>query len=147
MPPTTYKSSTSVSVSAISPQSSSDLDTEQGEIIDKTIKQVVQTVNQTLLKTTTGIPTSNLNLSNTSHDKTPDRQSVPTLNQSDIHKHMTTPPNHTYRPDPSENSLTHPATNLEQAKQIIMDIDAPLHSPTLLHQIFIQIRPQMFVPI
>ena len=49
-------------VSTISPQSSSDLDADQGEIIDEMIKQVLQTVNQTLLKTTTGSPTSNFRL-------------------------------------------------------------------------------------
>ena len=50
---------TSASVSSISPQSNSDLDTDQSKIIDETIKQVVQSVNQMLLKTTTGNPTSN----------------------------------------------------------------------------------------
>ena len=43
-----------------------------------------------LLKTTTGSLTSNLESSDTSHDNTPDRQSVPTLNTSDIHKHTAT---------------------------------------------------------
>ena len=96
---------------------------DQGEIIDEMIKQVVQTVNQTLLKTTTGSPSSNLDLSDTSHDNTPDRQSVPTLNTTEIHKHTATSPKHTYIPDSSENSLTHPVTNFEQTKQIMMDTD------------------------
>ena len=99
------------------------------------MKQVGKTVNQTLLKTTTGSSTSNLNLSNTSHDNTPDKQSVPTLNQSDIHKHTTTLQNHSYRPDSSDNSLTLPITNFEQTKQIIMDIDALSHLPTLHNRI------------
>ena len=52
--------STPVMVSSILPQSSSDLDTDEGENIDKTIKQVAQTVNQMLLKTNAGNPTGNL---------------------------------------------------------------------------------------
>ena len=120
--------------STILPQSSSDLDTDQGGIIDEMIKQVVQTVNQTLLKTTTGSPTSNLDSSNTSHHNTPGRKSVPTLNTSDVHKH-TISPKHTYRPDSSENSLTHPVTNFEQTKQIIIEVYALSHLPTLHNKI------------
>ena len=99
------------------------------------MKQVVQTDNQMLVKTTTGNPTSNLNVSNTSCDKTPDRHSVPTLNPSNIHKHTTTSLDHTYRPDSLENSLKHPTTNFEQTKQIIMDIDTLSHSPTIHYRI------------
>ena len=57
-------------------QSSSDLDTDQGQIIDEMLKQVALTVNKMLLKTTMGSPTSNLDLSNTPQDNTSDRQSV-----------------------------------------------------------------------
>ena len=87
--------STPASVSSISPQSTSDLDMDQGEIIEETIIQVVQSVNQTLLKTTTGNPSNNLTSSDSSHDGTPGRQSVPTLNQSDIHTQTKAPPTHT----------------------------------------------------
>ena len=52
--------STPVLLSSISPKSSSDLDTDQDDIIDETIKQVAQSVNQMLLKKSTGNPTSNL---------------------------------------------------------------------------------------
>ena len=65
--------STPTSVSSNSPQSSSDLDTDQDEMIDETIKQVAQSVNQMLLKTTTGNPTSNLTPSDSSQNRTPDR--------------------------------------------------------------------------
>ena len=51
--------STPALVTTILPQSSSDLDTDQGEIIDETLKQVAQTVNQMLLMTNTGSPASN----------------------------------------------------------------------------------------
>ena len=71
-PPPPINQSTPASVNTLLPQSSSDLGTDQVEIIDDTIKQDVQTVNQTLLQITTGSPTSNLNLSNTSHHKTPE---------------------------------------------------------------------------
>ena len=52
--------STPALVSSILPQSSSDLDTDQGDIIDEILKQVAQSVNQMLLKTSTGNPTSSL---------------------------------------------------------------------------------------
>ena len=74
----------------ILPQSSSDLDTGQGKIIDETLKQVTHTVKQMLIKTTRGSPARYLNSSDTPHDNTSDRQSAPTLNTSDIHKYTTT---------------------------------------------------------
>ena len=81
--PPPINQSTAALVSSVSPQSISDLDTDQGEIIDETIKQVAQSVNQMLLKTTTGNSTSNL--SDPSQDRTLDRQSIPALNPGDIH--------------------------------------------------------------
>ena len=45
-----------------------------------------------LLKTTADSPASNSDSSDTPHDNTSDRQSAPTLNTSDIHKHITTLP-------------------------------------------------------
>ena len=48
------------SISSISPQSSSDLDTDQDDIIGETIKQVAQSVNQMLLMTNTGNSISTL---------------------------------------------------------------------------------------
>ena len=47
--PQPINQSTPVLVSSISPQSSSDLDTDQSDIIDNTIKQVARSVNQMLL--------------------------------------------------------------------------------------------------
>ena len=58
--PPPINQSTPASVSSILPQSSSELDTDQGDIIDKIIKQVAQSVNQTLLKTSTGNHISSL---------------------------------------------------------------------------------------
>ena len=134
MSSTTYKSKYS-SVSSILPQSSSDLDTDQGEIIDEAIKQVTHSVNQMLLKTSTGNSTINLTLSDSSQDRTLDRQSIPALNPSDIHEQAKTQTTHTYRPVAPENSIIHTVTNFEQNKQIIMDIDALSHSPTLCNKI------------
>ena len=105
--PTPIKQSTTVPVSSILPHSSSDLDTEQGEFIDETMKQVAQSVNQMLLKATTGNPTSNLTLSYSSQDKIPDRQSIPVLNTSDVHTQMKIHPTHTYRLVSPENIITH----------------------------------------
>ena len=52
--------STPASLSTILPQSSSDLDTDKGEIINEMLKQVVQAFNQMLCKTTTGNPASQM---------------------------------------------------------------------------------------
>ena len=117
--PPPINQSTPASVSTISPQFSSYLDTDQGEIIDETLKQFLQTVNQILLKTTTGNPASNLDSSGTPHDKTSDRESASTLNTNNIHKQTTTSPKNTYRPDSSEHILT----DQYKTKQIITDID------------------------
>ena len=113
-------------VSSISSQSSSDLDTDQGDIIDKTIKQVAQSVSQKLLKTSTGNPTSNLTKNNLPHDRIPNRQSILDPNPSDVHTQTKTEPTHTYRPASPKNSVTHPVTIFKQAKQIIMNIDHTL---------------------
>ena len=80
-----------MSVSFILPWSSSDLDTDHGAIIDETIKQVAWSINVMLLKTTTGNPTNNVPLSDDLRNRTPDRQSVPTLNQHDVHRQTKTP--------------------------------------------------------
>ena len=58
--PTPINQSTPALVSSVSPQSSSHLATDQDDIIDETIRQIAQSVNQMLLKTSTGNHTSNL---------------------------------------------------------------------------------------
>ena len=58
--PAPIHQSTPASVNSISPQSTSDLDTDQGDIKDETIKQAAQSINQTLLKTSTSNPISSL---------------------------------------------------------------------------------------
>ena len=103
-------------------QCSVDLDTDQGEIIDEMLKQAVQTVNQTLLKITTGSPASNLDSRDTPHDNTSDRQSAPTLTTSDIHKHTITSPK-TLTDQTHLNACSHTLSKILR-KQIIMEIDA-----------------------
>ena len=71
--PPPINQSTPMSVSSILPKSSSDLDTDQGDITDETIKQVAQSVNQMLLKTSTDNPTSNLTQNDPQHDRIPNR--------------------------------------------------------------------------
>ena len=44
-------------------------------------------------------------------------------------------PSHTQCPTSTINSITHPHTSFEQAKQIIMNIDALLHSSTVQNKI------------
>ena len=66
--PPPVSQSTLALVSSILSQTSSDLDTDQGDIIDETIKQVAQTVNQMLLKSSTGKPTSPLTQNDPPHD-------------------------------------------------------------------------------
>ena len=133
MPPNTYKSKYS-SVSSILPQSSSDLGTDQGDIIDEAIKQVALLVNQMLLKTSTGNPTSNLTQNDLPHNKIQNSQfstqTQVTFIQKQTHNH--------FRPTDQphlKTVITHPVTNFEQAKQIIMNIDALSHSPTPHHKI------------
>ena len=70
-------------VSAVSPQSSSDLNTDQGKAVDETIGKVVELFNQTLLMTIGGIHNSNIGSKNDSHDKIVDRQPASTLNTND----------------------------------------------------------------
>ena len=57
--PLLISQSTAALVSTVLPPSSSDLDTDQGKIIDEILKQTTQTFNQMLLKTTIGKPISN----------------------------------------------------------------------------------------
>ena len=58
--PPPIRQSTPASISSISTQSSSDLDTDHGDMIDKTIKHVTHTTYQALLT---------LNISNTTSNK------------------------------------------------------------------------------
>ena len=80
--------STPALVSSISPQSSSDLDTDQGDLMEETIKQVAQSLHQMLLKISTGNPISSLTQNDPPHTTKIQtcRQSV-TL-PSDIHSQI-----------------------------------------------------------
>ena len=130
--PPPINQSTSVSGSSILPESSSDLDTDQGVIIHETIKQVAQSVNQTILKTSTSNPISNLTQNHPPHDRVTNRQSSHDPKPSDGHTQTNTQPIQTYRAVSPKNSITHPDTNFDQAKQIITDIDTLSHFLTLI---------------
>ena len=88
--PPPINQSTPALFSSISPQSSSDLDTDQGDMIEETIKQVTWSVNQTLLKTSTGNPTSNLTKNNPQYDRIANRQSILYPHPSDVHTQTNT---------------------------------------------------------
>ena len=120
MPPTT-----------ILPQSISDLDMDQGDIIDETIKEVAQSVNQTLLKTSTGNSISTLTQTDLPHDDNA------TIIQSshDSYPSANTQPSHTQWPVSPKKNIMHLDTSFEQAKHIIMKIDVLSHSPTLPNKI------------
>ena len=135
LPSINCKSKYSSIISSSLPQSISDLDTDKSDITDETIKQVTQSVNQMLLKTSIGNSTCNITPSSSPHDRTPDRQSIPNLNPNDIHTQTNTQPTHTYKAASPKNNITHPVTIFEQTEQIIMDIHVSLHSSTL-HKIF-----------
>ena len=132
--PPSINQSTAASVSSISPQPSSDLDTDQGDIIDETIKQVAQSVNQTLLKTSTDNPVSSLTQNGPRNNVT-NKQTICDSNPSDIHSQTNTQPIHTHQPVSPKNNITHQNTSFKQAKQIITNIDALLHLPTLQNNI------------
>ena len=83
--PLPINQSTPASVSSILPQSSSDLDTDQGDIIDETIKQVAQSINQTMLKTSRSNPISNLNQNYPPHDNIANRQMVHDSSPNYVH--------------------------------------------------------------
>ena len=136
--PPPMNQSTPALVSSILPQSSSDWDTDQGDIKDEAIKQVAQSVYQMLLKTSTGNSTSNITPSDFPHDMTLDRQSIPNLSPNDIHTQMNAQPTHIYRAAASKDNVTHQIPL--NTKQIVMDIDALSHSPTLHDKILQELK-------
>ena len=103
--PPPVNQSTPALVISISPQSSLNLETDQGDIIDETIKQVAQSVNQMLLKTSTGNPIRALTPNNLPHDNVTNMQTICDSNPSDIHSNTNTQPIHTHQPVTPKNSV------------------------------------------
>ena len=66
--------STPAPVTKISPKSSSDLDTDQGEAVDETLRTAVPMFNQTLLTTIGRTPNGNIGSNNDFHEKIIDHQ-------------------------------------------------------------------------
>ena len=106
--PLPINQSTPALVSSILSQSSSDIDTDKGDIIGETIKQVAQLVNQTLLKTSTGNHTSNLTQNNSPQDRIANRQAILNPDPSDIHTQTNTQEIQMHRPVSPKNGITHP---------------------------------------
>ena len=122
-----------MSVSTILPQSGSDLDTDQGEIIDEKLKQVAQTVNQMLLKTIQ-VALTVIWIPLTPHTTILQTQSVPTLKQVTFINTQLYHQKNAHRPDSSENMPTHSLTNFEKTKQITVDIDSLSRLPSYIRQ-------------
>ena len=97
--PPPISQSTPASVNTISPKSSSNLDKDQGEAINETLRKVVQTFNQIMLMTTAGKPTSNLDSKYVPHDNILDREPASMLNTNDIQKQTIPPQKDSYKLD------------------------------------------------
>ena len=68
------------SIRSISPQSSSELDTNHHDIIDETIKHVTQTLNQTFMTSNPCNTNTNKDLINTPHDNISNLQPTQDVN-------------------------------------------------------------------
>ena len=76
--------STPASITSISPQSSSDPDTDHGDMIDDTIKHVTPTINQTLMTSNVSNTCTN-KTSNDPYDNTPELHPSQDVNLHTIH--------------------------------------------------------------
>ena len=85
-----------MSISSISPQSSSELNTDHGDMIDETIKQFTQTLNQTLMASNQHSTNTNKDPINTPHDNTSDIQptidakphTTPNITKTDLNQNI-----------------------------------------------------------
>ena len=126
--PPPISQSTPALITAISPKSSSNLYTYQGEAVDETLRKVVQTSNQTLLMTTGGKSNGNIGSNNDPYDKILDRQPASTLNTNDKQGLSIPPQKDSYHADPIHLIGINLIINFKGTKQVIMGIDA-LHIP------------------
>ena len=92
-------------------------------------------MNQTLLALNAGVSTTNIASNNPPYNKTSDLQPTQDVNPNAIHTQTNTKSTHLYRAWSTKDNIMHPVAAFEQTKQIIMDIDALLHSPALCNQI------------
>ena len=113
-------------VTAISPKSSSNLDTDQGEAVDETHRKVVQTFNQTLLMTTGCTLNSNIGSNNDPHDNIVDRQPASTLNKMTIKEN--------YHPHKDQIGIDQ-IINFKRTKEVITCIEALSNTPELHNKI------------
>ena len=90
---------------------------------------------KTLLMTTVGTHNSNTDSNNDPRDRILDRQAASTVNTNDIQKQIIPPQKDCYEVNLTNHGKTNPITNFERAKQIIMVIDALMHSSELYNKI------------
>ena len=102
--------------------------------LDEIIKQVAQSVNQTLLTTNVGSSTINI-APNEHHTIGPRHTTLPNVNPNPTHTQTHTNSARTYRAQSPKDNTTYPVTMFEWTKQIIMDTDALSHSPALCNNI------------
>ena len=127
--PLPISQSTPASISSISPQSSSDLDTNHADMIDKTIKHATHAITQTLL-TSNVSNTSTNKASDNPHGNTPDLQPTKDVNLHTIHTQTNTKSTNIKKTHLLRDNTTSPVTTFEQTKQIILDIDTLSHCAT-----------------
>ena len=132
--PPSISQSTPVSISSISPESSSDLDTGHGDTIDETIKHVKHTINQTLLTSSITNATAN-KASNGLHDNMPDLQPTQDISPHSIHMQTNAKSTSIKQTHSIIDNIKPPVTTFKKTKNIIMNIDALSYSTTLHNKI------------
>ena len=133
--PPPINQSTPAPVTAISPRSSSDLDRDQGEAVDETLRKVAQMLSQPLLTTIGSTPNSNIGSNNDPYDKIMDRQPASTLDTNDNQGQSLPPQKDSYNADPIDQIGNKPNRNFERTRQVIMGINALSHTPELHNKI------------
>ena len=129
-----HKAEYPTSVSSISPQSSLELDTDHGDMIDETIKHVTHTHNQPLkakaCKTNTNKDSSN------PHDNTSGLQPTQDVNMHTTSRLQTqSKKTDTFKKHPPRDNVTSSIATFNQTKQIIIDIDKLSHSTTIWNKV------------
>ena len=107
----------------------------QEEAVDEPLRTVVQTFIQALLMTIGGTPNSNTGSNNDAHDEIMDRQPASTLNATDNQGQSMPPQKDSYDTDPMGQIGKDPIINFKRTRQVIMGIDALLHTPELCNKI------------
>ena len=121
--------STPALVTTISHKSSSDLDTDQNEALDETLRKVEQTFNQALLPITGGTSNSNIGSNNDPHEEIMDRQPASTLDTNDNQGQSLPKQKGSYDADPTNQIGNYPIKTFERTRQVNMGTDTLSHTP------------------